>query len=93
MYSQILSEKLGVSFDDIDVVFGDSDRVRRGAGSHGSRSARMGGSAAAIGADKVIARAREAAAEMWSRVTGTVSDTWPSTPRLSPWKYSRMIAG
>jgi len=64
MYSQILSEKLGVDFDDIDVVFGDSDRVKRGAGSHGSRSARMGGTAAVMGADKVIAKAKETAAEM-----------------------------
>jgi carbon-monoxide dehydrogenase large subunit len=64
MYSQILSEKLGVPFDSIDVVFGDSDRVRRGAGSHGSRSARMGGTAAAMGADKVIAKAQAAAANM-----------------------------
>ena len=64
MYSQILSEKLGVDFGAIDVVFGDSDRVRRGAGSHGSRSARMGGTAAVMGADKVIARGRETAAEM-----------------------------
>ena len=64
MYSQILSEKLGVDFDAIDVVFGDSDLVKRGAGSHGSRSARMGGTAAAMGADKVIATARETAADM-----------------------------
>ena len=64
MYSQILSEKLGVPFDAIDVVFGDSDRVRRGAGSHGSRSARMGGTAAAMGADKVIAKVQAAAADM-----------------------------
>lgn len=64
MYSQILSERLGVPFEDIDVVFGDSDRVKRGAGSHGSRSARMGGTAAVMGADKVIVRGREVAASL-----------------------------
>lgn len=64
MYSQILSERLGVPFDDIDVVFGDTDRVRRGMGSYGSRSARMGGSAAILGADKVILRGKEIAADM-----------------------------
>lgn len=64
MYSQILSERLGVPFEDIHVVFGDSDRVKRGAGSHGSRSARMGGAAAVMGADKVIARGREVAASL-----------------------------
>ena len=72
MYSQILSEKLGVEFEAIDVVFGDSDRVRRGAGSHGSRSARMGGTAAVLGADKVIARGREAAAEMLEAAVGDI---------------------
>jgi carbon-monoxide dehydrogenase large subunit len=75
MYSQILSEKLGVGFEDIDVVFGDSDRVRRGAGSHGSRSARMGGTAAVMGADKVIARARDAAAEMLEAAVSDIDFT------------------
>ncbi|MBT4490402.1 MAG: molybdopterin-dependent oxidoreductase, partial [Rhodospirillaceae bacterium] len=64
IFSQILSEKLGVDFEDIDVVFGDSDRVKRGAGTHGSRSTRMGGTAAYMGAEKVIVRARGEAAEM-----------------------------
>ena len=73
MYSQILSEKLGVDFEDIDVVFGDSDRVRRGAGSHGSRSARMGGTAAVMGADKVIARGRDTAADMLEAAAGDIS--------------------
>ncbi len=72
MYSQILSEKLGVDFQDIDVVFGDSDRVLRGSGSHGSRSARMGGTAAVMGADKVIARATDEAADMLEAAVGDI---------------------
>ncbi len=64
IYSQILSEKLGVDFDDIDVVFGDTERVKRGAGTHGSRSTRMGGTAAVMGAENVIVRAREEAADI-----------------------------
>ena len=64
MYAQILSEKLGVTMEEIDVVFGDTDKVKRGAGSHGSRSARMGGTAAVLSADKVIQRARNEAAEI-----------------------------
>lgn len=75
MYSQILSEKLGVPFEDVDVVFGDSDRVRRGAGSHGSRSARMGGTAAVMGADKVIARGRDTAAEMLEAAVSDIDFT------------------
>ncbi|NKB58829.1 MAG: molybdopterin-dependent oxidoreductase [Alphaproteobacteria bacterium] len=72
MYSQILSERLGVPFADIDVVFGDSDKVRRGAGSHGSRSARMGGTAAVMGADKVIGRGREVAAALLEAAVGDI---------------------
>ncbi len=72
MYSQILSEKLGVRFEDIDVVYGDSDRVRRGAGSYGSRSARMGGTAAFMGAEKVIERGREAAADLLESAIGDI---------------------
>ena len=50
--------------EEIDVVFGDTDKVKRGAGSHGSRSARMGGTAAVMSADKVILQARVEAAEI-----------------------------
>jgi carbon-monoxide dehydrogenase large subunit len=59
-----LSEILGLDFDAIDVVFGDTDQVKRGSGTHGSRSTRMGGTAMVMGARKVILRARAEAAEM-----------------------------
>lgn len=72
MYSQILSDRLGVPFDEVDVVFGDSDRVRRGMGTHGSRSARMGGTAAWMGADRIIERARDVASEMLEAAAGDV---------------------
>ena len=64
MYGQILSDTLGLDFDDIDVVFGDTDRVKRGNGTHGSRSTRMGGTAIVMSGEKVIHRARDEAAEM-----------------------------
>jgi len=46
------------------VVDGDTDRVARGSGSHGSRSMRVGGTAAVMSAQKVIAQGRGLAAEM-----------------------------
>ena len=64
MYAQILSERLGLAFDDVQVVFGDTDRVKRGAGSHGSRSARIGGGAVVHGAAALVERGRELAAAM-----------------------------
>ena len=64
MYAQILSEQLGLLIDDVRVVFGDTDMVKRGAGSHGSRSARIGGGAAVLGAKALIDRGRDLAAAM-----------------------------
>ena len=64
MYSQILSQWLGVAFEDVSIVFGDTDRVRRGVGSFGSRSARLGGTAAVLGAEKVIERGQDIASEL-----------------------------
>ena len=39
-FAQIVSEKLGVAFDNVDIVFGDTDRVQFGMGTYGSRSLR-----------------------------------------------------
>ncbi len=64
MYAQVLSDRLGIDFAAINVVFGDTDRVARGAGSHGSRSARIGGGAVVGGAEKMVALGRELASEM-----------------------------
>jgi carbon-monoxide dehydrogenase large subunit len=64
MYSQILVSELGVPFDAIRVVFGDTDQVQRGAGSAGSRSARIGGGAAVLAAREMVEKGREVAAEM-----------------------------
>jgi len=64
VFSQIAAETLGVSFDCVEVVFGDTDRVVRGAGSHGSRSARVGGGAVVLGARKLVEEGRLLAARM-----------------------------
>ncbi|MDP6691698.1 MAG: xanthine dehydrogenase family protein molybdopterin-binding subunit [Alphaproteobacteria bacterium] len=64
MYAQIASDRLGVPYDAVEVIFGDTDKVARGMGSHGSRSARMGGGAVVYGAVKMVERGRELAADM-----------------------------
>jgi carbon-monoxide dehydrogenase large subunit len=64
MYAQVLADELGIPFGSVRVVFGDTDKVARGAGSHGSRSARIGGGATVMGAAKMIERGKELAAEM-----------------------------
>ena len=64
VFAQVAAEVLGVPFDCIEVVFGDTDRVLRGAGSHGSRSARVGGGALVMGARKLVEEGRPLAARM-----------------------------
>jgi len=62
--AQIVSGKLGIPHDNIEVVFGDTDRVQFGLGTYGSRSAAVGGSALSKAADKVIVKGRKIAAHM-----------------------------
>ena len=64
IYSQIASDRLGLAIDDIEVVFGDTGKVARGMGSHGSRSARMGGGAVVLGAEKMVEKGKLLAADM-----------------------------
>ena len=63
-FAQIASDALGVDFDRIRVVCGDTDAVAEGAGSFGSRSIQVGGSAAVRAVEALIERARERAAAL-----------------------------
>ena len=62
-FAQVLSSKLGVPFERVKLVQGDSDRIVFGAGTGGSRSAMMGGGALALASDVVIAKGKELAAD------------------------------
>ncbi|HKT16800.1 MAG TPA: xanthine dehydrogenase family protein molybdopterin-binding subunit [Stellaceae bacterium] len=64
MYKIILSEKLGIDSDDIRVQMCDTDMAPDGGGTYASRTAVLGGSAAALAAEKVIAKAKKIAAHM-----------------------------
>jgi aerobic carbon-monoxide dehydrogenase large subunit len=63
-FAQITSEKLGIPIDNVQVVFGDTDKVQFGLGTYGSRSLAVGGSALVKAADKVILKGRKIAAHM-----------------------------
>jgi carbon-monoxide dehydrogenase large subunit len=62
-FAQILSQKLGVPFESIKLKQDDSDALLFGAGTGGSRSAMMGGSAAIEAAALVVKKAKALAAE------------------------------
>ncbi len=64
IYAQIVAQELGIDFDMIDLVDGDTDRVTRGSGTHGSRSARMGGGAVVYSARRMVENGKERAGEL-----------------------------
>lgn len=61
-FSQIVADELGVPFDDIEVIEGDTGTVPDGHGTGGSRSGPVGGSAVFESAEAVREQARELAA-------------------------------
>jgi carbon-monoxide dehydrogenase large subunit len=63
-YAQLVHEWLGVPFEHIRLVQGDTDTVSFGRGTYGSRSLTVGGSALKDAADQVIAKARRMAGHM-----------------------------
>ena len=63
-FAQLVSDQLGVPFDQIEIVHGDTARIPFGMGTYGSRSLAVGGSAMVKAMDKVIAKGKKIAAYM-----------------------------
>ena len=61
-YAQIVANELGVPYDDVDVVEGDTDEIPHGMGTYGSRSAAVGGSSLVKSAEKVVEKGKRIAA-------------------------------
>jgi carbon-monoxide dehydrogenase large subunit len=61
-FAQVLSDQLGVPFDAVRLVQGDSDRLLAGGGTGGSKSIMASGTAIVEASQKVIARGRAIAA-------------------------------
>src|SRR5262249_9147560 len=61
-FSKIVAQKLGVPFEMIDFHQGDTEFVKLGNGTGGSRSSQMGGVATARACDQVIEKAKRLAA-------------------------------
>ena len=62
-FAQIAADRLGLDIDDIRLVEGDTDRIPFGNGTWGARSTSVAGTAIFRAADRVIAKARQIAAE------------------------------
>ena len=63
-FAQIISDKLGVPFENVTVLHGDTGRSDYALGTYGSRSLAVGGSAIVKAVDKIIAKGRRIAAHM-----------------------------
>ena len=63
-YAQLLGETLGIPFEAVDVIEGDSDDLPAGGGTGGSRSTYMAALAIEDGAAKVIEKGRRLAADL-----------------------------
>ncbi|HUG16331.1 MAG TPA: xanthine dehydrogenase family protein molybdopterin-binding subunit, partial [Thermomicrobiales bacterium] len=63
-YAQVVADKLGVPYDDIQVKFGDTLAAPMGYGSYGSRSLAVGGEAIVRCTTKIVDKGRKLAAHL-----------------------------
>jgi aerobic carbon-monoxide dehydrogenase large subunit len=63
-FAQLVSERLGVPIEMVDVVHGDTNKIPFGMGTYGSRSLPVGGSALVKAMDKVINKGKKIAAHL-----------------------------
>ena len=63
-WSQIVADQLGIPFEDVEVLHGDTQSSHKGLDTYGSRSLTVGGIALVKAAEKVVAKARTVAAHL-----------------------------
>ncbi len=72
VYAQVITELLGVPFDCVHLLEGDTDRVKYGAGSHSSRSMRLAGTLIKRAADEIIEKGRRIAGHVLESAPGDI---------------------
>jgi carbon-monoxide dehydrogenase large subunit len=71
-FAQIVSTRLGIPFEQVDIVHGDTGRVPFGMGTYGSRSLAVGGSAIVKALDKIEAKGKQIAAHLLEASAGDI---------------------
>ncbi len=71
-FAQLVSERLGIPFENVSIVHGDTDKVQFGMGTYGSRSGAVGMSAIVKALDKVEAKAKKVAAHLLEAAEGDI---------------------
>jgi carbon-monoxide dehydrogenase large subunit len=74
-FAQVLSEKLGIPFDKISLVLGDSDRLEMGGGSGGSKSLMHSGTAIVEAAAKIIEKGKDIASHVLEAAVSDIEFT------------------
>jgi carbon-monoxide dehydrogenase large subunit len=64
VFAQVVAQRLGIPFEAVRIVMGDTDRVAKGIGTFASRSMVRGGNAALEASDAVVAAAKPMAAHL-----------------------------
>ena len=72
VYAQMVTDWLGVPFENVRFVQGDTDAVPIGRGSYGSRSMHVGGNALKRAADNIVEKAKPMAAMMLEAAAGDI---------------------
>src|SRR3546814_7018974 len=63
-YAQIVADQIGCDIGDVEVVFGDTDRIPFGQGTYGSRSLTVTGSALYLATGRVVEKSRKIASAL-----------------------------
>ena len=94
-FAQVLATKLGVPFEKIRLIQGDSDELLVGGGTGGSKSIAMSGTAIVEAADKVVEQAARSPppcsrrAPTTSRSARAASPSWAPTAASASWSLPR----
>jgi carbon-monoxide dehydrogenase large subunit len=71
-FAQVVADKLGIPFENVSIVHGDTGRIPFGMGTYGSRSIAVGGSAIIKAIDKIVDKGRKIAAHLMEANPGDV---------------------
>ena len=71
-FAQLVSDKLGVPIEAVEIVHGDTDRSPMGMGTFGSRSLPVGGTAIDKAMDKIVAKGKKIAAHLLEASEGDI---------------------
>jgi carbon-monoxide dehydrogenase large subunit len=72
-FAQLAADELGIPYEHVEIVHGDTAAIPFGMGSYGSRSACVGGSAIHLSVQKIIEKGKKIAAHLLEAAEGDIS--------------------